>query len=75
MINSRRNVNKTNELIINNWKNAFIVMKTASISQKILNKLRLALDKYDLIRKYKFRDSNFKGYSYAKNIVSILAKS
>jgi hypothetical protein len=49
-------------------------MKTASIPQKVLDKLGLALDKYDLIRKHEFRDLNFKEYSYAKNITSISAK-
>jgi len=49
-------------------------MKTASISQEILNGLRLALNKYDLIRKYGFRDPNFKGYSYTESIVFTLIK-
>jgi hypothetical protein len=50
-------------------------MKTASISQKILDGFGLALDKHDLIRRHKFRDPNFKGYSYTENIVFTLAKS
>jgi hypothetical protein len=75
MINSRKDINKTNELITDNWKNALIIMKTASIFQKILNGLRLALDKHDLIRKYKFRDPNFKEYFYTENIAFTLAKS
>jgi hypothetical protein len=29
-------------------------MKTASIPQKILNRLKLALNKHDLIRRHKF---------------------
>jgi hypothetical protein len=33
------------------------------------------LDKYDLIRRYRFRDPNFKGYFYAESIASISAKS
>jgi hypothetical protein len=75
IIDSRKSISKTNELITNNWKNALIVMKTASISQEVLNGLRLALNEYDLIRRYRFRDPNFKKYSYAENIVSILVKS
>ena len=50
-------------------------MKTASIPQKVLNELRLALNKYDLIRRHRFRDPNFKGYFYIKNIAFTLAKS
>jgi hypothetical protein len=50
-------------------------MKTASIPQKVLDGLGLALDKYDLIRRHKFRDPNFKGYSYAESIASTPAKS
>jgi hypothetical protein len=50
-------------------------MKIIFIFQKVLDKLRLVLDKYDLIRRHGFRDSNFKGYSYAKSITFILAKS
>jgi hypothetical protein len=49
-------------------------MKTVSISQEILNKLRLALDKHDLIRRHRFRDPNFKRYSYAESIASTPAK-
>jgi hypothetical protein len=75
MIDSRKDISKTNKLIINNWKNAFIVIKTVSIFQEILNKLGLALDKYDLIRRHRFRDPNFKGYFYAESIVFISAKS
>jgi hypothetical protein len=74
MMNSRKDINKTNELIIGNWKNVLIVMKTASISQEILNELRLTLDKHDLIRRHEFRDPNFKKYSYAESIISIPAK-
>jgi hypothetical protein len=50
-------------------------MKTVSIPQEILNKLKLALNKHDLIRRHKFRDPNFKEYSYAKSITSTSAKS
>jgi hypothetical protein len=49
-------------------------MKTASIPQEILNGLRFALNKYDLIRRHKFRNLNFKGYSYAESIAFTLAK-
>jgi hypothetical protein len=75
IIDSRKDISKTNKLIINNWKNAFTVIKTVSILQKVLDRLRLVLDKYDLIRKYGFRDPNFKEYSYAENIAFISAKS
>jgi hypothetical protein len=75
MIDSRKGVNKTNELIINNWKNAFTAIKTAFISQEILDRLRFALNKYDLIRRHKFRNSNFKRYSYTESITFILVKS
>jgi hypothetical protein len=75
MIDSRKGISKTNELITNNWKNVLIAMKTVSIPQEILNRLRLVLDEYDLIRRHRFRDLNFKGYSYAKNIAFIPAKS
>jgi hypothetical protein len=75
MIDSRKDISKTNELITDNWKNAFTVIKIASISQKVLNGLRLALDEYDLIHRHKFRDPNFKGYSYVKSIIFISAKS
>jgi hypothetical protein len=50
-------------------------MKIAFISQEILDRFRLALDEYDLIRRHEFRDSNFKRYSYTENITFILAKS
>jgi hypothetical protein len=50
-------------------------MKTAFIPQEILDKLKLALDKHDLIRRHKFRNPNFKRYSYTESIVFILAKS
>jgi hypothetical protein len=50
-------------------------MKTAFIPQEILDRLRLALNKYDLIRKHRFRDPNFKEYSYAESIASIPIKS
>jgi hypothetical protein len=49
-------------------------MKTVSIPQEILNGLKLVLDKHDLIRRYEFRDPNFKEYSYAKSIAFTLAK-
>jgi hypothetical protein len=75
MMNSRKNISKTNKLITGNWKNAFITIKIASISQKVLDGFGLVLDKYDLIRKYGFRDSNFKKYSYTESIASISAKS
>jgi hypothetical protein len=50
-------------------------MKTASIPQEILNKLRLALDKYNLIRKHELRNPNFKEYFYTKSIAFIPTKS
>ena len=50
-------------------------MKTASISQEVLDGLGLALDEYDLIRRHGLRDPNFKGYSYAESIASTSAKS
>jgi hypothetical protein len=50
-------------------------MKTASIPQKVLDKLGLALDKHDLIRRHEFRDPNFKKYSYTESITFISAKS
>jgi hypothetical protein len=50
-------------------------MKIVSIPQEVLDRLGLALNEYDLIRRYGFRDPNFKGYSYAKSIASIPAKS
>jgi hypothetical protein len=50
-------------------------MKTASIPQEILDRLRFTLDKYDLIRRHKFRDPNFKEYSYIESIAFILTKS
>jgi hypothetical protein len=50
-------------------------MKIAFIPQKILDGLGLALDKYDLIRRYGFRDLNFKEYSYTESIVLISVKS
>jgi hypothetical protein len=40
-----------------------------------MNGLRLTLDKYDFIRRFRLRDPNFKGYFYAKSIVSISIKS
>jgi hypothetical protein len=40
-----------------------------------LDELRLALDKYNLIRRHKFRNLNFKKYSYAESIIFILVKS
>jgi hypothetical protein len=49
-------------------------MKTASIPQEVLDGLGLALDEHDLIRKYRLRDLNFKGYFYAESIASIPAK-
>jgi hypothetical protein len=49
-------------------------MKTVSISQEILNRLRLVLNKHDLIRRHKFRDPNFKEYFYTESIASTLAK-
>jgi hypothetical protein len=75
IINSRKGINKTNKLITSNWKNALIIIKTAFISQKVLDRLGLALDKHDLIRRHRFRDPNFKRYSYTENIASILTKS
>jgi hypothetical protein len=50
-------------------------MKTESISQEILDRLKLALNKYDLIRRHRFRNLNFKKYSYAESIASTPAKS
>jgi hypothetical protein len=50
-------------------------MKTAFISQKILDGLGLVLNEHDLIRRHGFRNLNFKGYSYAESIAFILAKS
>jgi hypothetical protein len=74
MMDSRKDVSKTNKLITSNWKNAFIIIKIVSISQEVLDRLRLALNEYNLIRRHKFRDPNFKRYSYAESIISILAK-
>jgi hypothetical protein len=75
MMDSRKDINKTNKLIISNWKNALTAMKTAFIPQEILDRLRLALNEYDLIRRHEFRDPNFKGYSYAESIIFTLTKS
>jgi hypothetical protein len=74
-MDSRRGINKTNELIIKAWKNAFIIMKIIFIPQEIFDRFRLALDKNKLIRKFGFRDFNFKGYLYAESITFILIKS
>jgi hypothetical protein len=49
-------------------------MKIAFIPQEILDKLRFILNENDLIRRYGFRDPNFKGYLYIKSIASILVK-
>jgi hypothetical protein len=75
MMDSRRGVSKTNELITGDWKNALTAMKTASIPQEVLDGLGLALDEHDLIRRHGLRDPNFKGYSYAESIASTPAKS
>jgi hypothetical protein len=74
IIDSRRDISKTNKLITSDWKNALTVMKTASIPQEILDRLGLALDEHDLIRRHGLRDPNFKRYSYAESIASILIK-
>jgi hypothetical protein len=50
MIDSRKNVSKTNKLIIKNWKNAFTAMKTASIPQKFFDKLGLVGNQQPLTR-------------------------
>jgi hypothetical protein len=50
-------------------------MKIAFISQEVLDEFRFILNKYDLIRRHRFRDLNFKGYSYIKSIAFISAKS
>ena len=75
MMDSRRGVSKTNELITGDWKNALTATKPASIPQEVLDGLGLALDEYDLIRRHGLRDPNFKGYSYAESIASTSAKS
>jgi hypothetical protein len=75
MMDSRRDISKTNKLITNDWKNAFTVTKTVSISQAVFNGFRLVLNENDLIRRQGFRDPNFKRYLYIESIASTSVKS
>jgi hypothetical protein len=71
MMDSRKGVSKTNELITGDWKNAFTAMKIVSIPQEVLDGLGLALDEYDLIRRHGFATPILKDILMLRALLSL----